>query len=230
MAGGPDARTLSPLPSVLRHGLRAVAALGFLSFFASVTLFLLLSYRIITWARNGKRINQFALLIWNLVVADIQQSIAFLLNTEWLIRDSIAVGTPSCWAQGWFVSTGDLSSGVWCLAIGIHTFASVILNYRLSSTAFFSAVISLWLFVYLLSLIPVMLHPTNIYVRAGAWVSKNLYASRTFKIPHVQGDEAGNTQICQLTIISSAGLILLIPTFACGRTTSSSSARNSAPS
>jgi hypothetical protein len=163
--------TLSPLPTILRHGLIGVATLGFISFFASVTLFFLLAWRLMVWGKAKQPLNQFAILIFNLVIADIQQSMAFLLEAVWLSKDSITVGTTTCWAQAWFVSTGDLSSGVWCLAIGLHTFASVVLNYRLGTKAFMTTIVFLWAFVYGVSSIPVALHPHNIYVRAGAWVS-----------------------------------------------------------
>lgn len=104
-------RSLSPLPPVLRHGLTAVSFFGFLSFITSTSLFLFLSYRLIYWKVTGQAqrgYNQFILLIYNLVLADIQQSLAFLLPTRWLIEDKINVRTSTCWAQGWFVSTGDL--------------------------------------------------------------------------------------------------------------------------
>jgi hypothetical protein len=93
--------TLSPLPSSLRSGLAAVTIFGFLSFFASVSLFTLLTLRLIKWSRKSKTPNQFVVLIYNLVLADIQQSIAFLLNTRWVVENSITVGTSGCWAQGW---------------------------------------------------------------------------------------------------------------------------------
>jgi hypothetical protein len=161
--------SLIPIPHHIHRWLRAVAALGFLSFAASVSLFFVLVYRIIRWHIKAKRSSQFVILILNLVLADIQQSMAFLLNTEWLRMNQIAVGTNICWAQGWFVSTGDLASGVWCFAIGLHTLASVILNYRMSMPYFLGTIASSWAFVYAMALIGVGLHPHNLYVRAGAW-------------------------------------------------------------
>lgn len=175
----PNSQSLSPLPSVLQHGLPAVATLGILSFLSSSALFLMLLYRMYRWhikSRSGP--SQFVFLIFNLVLADIQQSLAFLLNVEWLGRGGITVGTNSCWAQGWFVSTGDLASGVFCLAIGVHTFASLVWNYRVPGALFYSACAGLWVFVYALAIVGVALHPGDIYVRAGAWVSLPLKHSK----------------------------------------------------
>jgi hypothetical protein len=100
--------TLSPLTDDLSRGLIPVAVFGVLSFSAASCLFLLLTFRIIKWSIKSRHINQFVILIWNLLLADIQQSMAFLLNAKWLMEDRIHVGTTACWAQGWFVSTGDL--------------------------------------------------------------------------------------------------------------------------
>jgi hypothetical protein len=93
--------SLLPLPTNLRDGLVAVTIFGFLSFFASVSLFTILTWRIIQWTRKGKPVNQFVVLIYNLVLADIQQSLAFLLNARWLAENGILTGTTTCWAQAW---------------------------------------------------------------------------------------------------------------------------------
>jgi hypothetical protein len=93
--------TLSPLPDDLRRGLYAVAIFGFLSFFASLGLLMLLTWRIASWTRKTRAPNQFVILIYNLVLADFQQSLAFLLNARWLAENGVLVGTSTCWAQGW---------------------------------------------------------------------------------------------------------------------------------
>lgn len=161
--------TLAPIPPNIHYWLRAVVTLGFLSFVTSVTLLALLTYRLIRWRIKSRRTNQFAILIFNLLWADIQQSLAFLLNVEWLRLDSVVVHSPICFAQGWLVSTGDLGSGVWCFVIGLHTFASVIFDYRLPKRAFCAAIISFWIFIYGVSAIGVGMHSKDIYVRSGIW-------------------------------------------------------------
>ncbi|KAK4991321.1 hypothetical protein LTR50_001906 [Elasticomyces elasticus] len=162
--------TLSPLPLFLKRGLTAIVTLAFLSFVTSFGLFALLTYRLISWRRKSrKEHNQFVLLLYNLVLADIQQSIAFILNVAWVTRDGIVVGTPQCWAQGWFISTGDLASGIWIWAIGLHTFAAVVFNYRLPYRTFCISIAALWAFVYLCGVIGPVTHHNDYYVRAGAW-------------------------------------------------------------
>ncbi|KAF3045503.1 hypothetical protein E8E12_008538 [Didymella heteroderae] len=149
------------LPPHIHPWLRAVVALGFISFVASVTLLFILTYKLILWHIKSKRSNQFVILIFNLLWADIQQALAFLLNVEWLRLGSLQVENPICFAQGWLVSTGDLGSGVWCFAIGLHTFASVILDYRLKPKAFYGAVAAAWIFIIGVSSIGVGIHGEN---------------------------------------------------------------------
>lgn len=157
------------LPTHIHPWLRAVVALGFISFAASVSLLFVLTYKLITWHIKSKRSNQFVILIFNLLWADIQQALAFLLNVEWLRLGSVQVENPICFAQGWLVSTGDLGSGVWCFAIGLHTFASVILDYRLKPRAFYGAIAIAWIFIIGVSSVGLGMYGSDIYVRSGVW-------------------------------------------------------------
>jgi len=170
--------TLEPLDAdsasiTLPHGihpwLRAVVVLGFISFLTSVSLLFFLIYKLVTWQIKSKRTNQFAILIFNLLWADIQQALAFLLNVEWLRLDSLQVENPICFAQGWLVSTGDLGSGVWCFVIGLHTFTSVVLDYRLRPRYFYFAIFFSWAFIIGVSSIGIAMSPDHQYVRSGVW-------------------------------------------------------------
>lgn len=137
------ASTLSPLPAVLSKGLIAVSTLSLLSFLCTTTLFLYLTYRLVTWhfrAGGNQAPNQFLILIYNLLLADIQQACAFLLNIASLRNNAVVVGNSTCWAQGWFVSTGDLASSMFILAIALHTFLGVVRDYRLPSVVFYGCI------------------------------------------------------------------------------------------
>lgn len=171
-----ESTSQSPLPDVLSHGLVAVSTFGLLSFFCSTSLFFYLSWKLFIWRRwrraSGSQAptNQFLLLIYNLLFADIQQALAFLLNIGALRNNAILVRTPLCFAQGWFVSTGDLASSVFICAIAVHTFFGVVRNYKLPTWAFYLAITLCWLFVYFMAAIGPILHGTDFYVRAAAWV------------------------------------------------------------
>jgi len=100
--------SLSPLPSSVRAGLTAISFFGLLSFFSSLSLFIFLCHRLLRWRKKSQQAyNQFVILIMNLLLADIQQSVAFLLNVQWVAHDGVDVKSLTCTAQGWFVSTGN---------------------------------------------------------------------------------------------------------------------------
>ncbi|RFU81132.1 g- coupled receptor [Trichoderma arundinaceum] len=118
--------------------------------------------------------NQFLILIYNLLIADLHQAIAFALNSTWINRNAIVVETKTCWAQGFFVSTGDLSSSMFITLIAVHTFFSVVKGYRPSQRMLYTAIGLIWLFVYFISTLPIAMTNNGrehggLFVRAGAW-------------------------------------------------------------
>ncbi|PHH90787.1 hypothetical protein CDD83_2636 [Cordyceps sp. RAO-2017] len=122
--------------------------------------------------------NQFLVLIYNLLLADMHQSLAFLLNASWLRADGIMARTPTCFVQGMLVSTGDLSSSMFISTIAVHTYLSVVRNCRPSHRTFFAVILGNWAFVYAISLLPVAVTRNGaerggFFVRAGAWCWMN---------------------------------------------------------
>ncbi|OLN97045.1 hypothetical protein CCHL11_02216 [Colletotrichum chlorophyti] len=123
--------------------------------------------------------NQFLMLIYNLLLADIQQSIAFFLNAAWLSKNGIIVESTTCWAQGWFVSTGDLASSAFITTIAVHTYLSVVREYKLPTWAFWTMIGSVWFFIYALAIVGVIItnngaNDGGLYVRAAAWCWVNV--------------------------------------------------------
>jgi hypothetical protein len=87
----------------LSKGLVAVSTFGLLSFFCSVSLFTYLTWHLISWRlKKGSNTpsNQFLLLVYSLLFADIQQALAFLLNISALRNNGIFVETSTCFTQG----------------------------------------------------------------------------------------------------------------------------------
>lgn len=163
--------TLDPLPQTVRRGLLAVALFGLLSLTTTVTLFLGLTYRLLIWYRRGQikdGANQFFVLVYNLLIADVQQAIAFALTTIYIVDDKIEVGTSTCGANGWFISVGDLASGISILGIAAHTFLAVVKDHVVSDRLFYTLLASAWSFVYAMAILTVTLYP-HAYARAGAW-------------------------------------------------------------
>jgi hypothetical protein len=110
------------------------------------------------------------------MLADIHQASAFVLNSVWVATDSIQVGTPACFVQGWLVSTGDLASSCFISAIAIHTYLTCVRGYKPPQWALYVGIIGTWIFVYGMAIVGLAV--TNFgrpdggyYVRAAAWVS-----------------------------------------------------------
>lgn len=166
-------QTLIGLPPALSHGLVAVSTFALLSFCCSVSLFLYLTWKLVIWhLRKGSKepVNQFFVLIYNLLLADIQQACAFLLNINALSKNGIFIHTTTCWAQGWFVSTGDLGGSIFICQIAVHTFFSIVKGKRPSSKVFYSCIAAGWAFNYFMGAIGPLLHGRDFYVRAASWV------------------------------------------------------------
>ncbi|PNY29520.1 Uncharacterized protein TCAP_00557 [Tolypocladium capitatum] len=124
------------------------------------------------------RPNQFLVLIYNLLLADMHQGLAFLLNSTWLRLDGIFARTPTCFAQGFFMSTGDLSSSIFITTIAVHTFLSIVQRRRPPQRLLYLIVVANWIFVYLLVALPIAAthNGANVggfYVRAGVWCWMN---------------------------------------------------------
>lgn len=119
--------------------------------------------------------NQFLILIYNLLLADIHQAGAFMLNVSWLGRNAIVIRTPVCWTQGWLISTGDLSSSLFISAIAIHTYLAVVRKYMLPQWVIYATVVALWAFSYILFALGIAITDNGrdaggFYVRAAGWV------------------------------------------------------------
>ncbi|KAL8404286.1 hypothetical protein RB594_009225 [Gaeumannomyces avenae] len=118
--------------------------------------------------------NQFLILVYNLVLADLQQAAGFTISLAWPAAGQARSGGQLCWMQGWFISVGDLGSSLFICAIAIHTYLAIIRDYRLPSWAFYLAIGLLWGLNYLAVILGIVIHrckaaPGGLYVRVMAW-------------------------------------------------------------
>ncbi|KAI1858021.1 uncharacterized protein JN550_012914 [Neoarthrinium moseri] len=119
-------------------------------------------------------LNQFLFLFYNLIIAEVQQSAAFLLNTSWVSLNGIFVDNPVCWAQGWFISNGDLAVSCFSTLISIQTYMSVVRHYHPRQWVIYASAASTWVFVYGLALVGLLMTNNGaakggFFVRATAW-------------------------------------------------------------
>jgi hypothetical protein len=157
----------------LRTTLLPVAIMALASFVSTVGLTCFITHRMIFWRkyyRTYPGYNQYLLLIFNLILADCQQSIAFLISFHWIAKKGILAPTAACFIQGWLVQVGDVSSGIWVLSIAIHTWFSVVRGRQVEYVRFCYCLVGIWVFIMLLAIIGPIAHPKNYFVNTGAWV------------------------------------------------------------
>jgi hypothetical protein len=167
--------SLSPINTTLHKGLIALSVLSLMSFVSTFLLLCFISYRFVNW-RHYYRIyvgtNQYVLLIYSLLLGDMQQSLGFLFSVKWLQDGQILAPTNACFAQAWFIHIGDVSSGLWVLAIAVHTFFAVVKGCKLDFVPFCGVIVIVWMISVVLTLIGPVTHPSDFFVRAGNWVSR----------------------------------------------------------
>ncbi|EEQ91291.1 hypothetical protein RJZ56_005761 [Blastomyces dermatitidis] len=168
----PAPRIISPLPAENRGGVISFFACSLLSVLTTGPLVVWLAYRLIFWRWYYTRYpgrNQLIILVFNLLIADLHQASANLVSPYWLLRNEISIYSPACFAQGWLINFGDIASGMFVLAIAIHTFAGVVWRKMLSHVVFVGCVVGLWMFCLLVTALAPALHGRHVFVPIGAW-------------------------------------------------------------
>ncbi|KAL1957833.1 hypothetical protein VTO42DRAFT_5398 [Malbranchea cinnamomea] len=163
---------ISPLPEEHRRGLIAVGVTALLSVVSTVGLFSIITYRLIFWRhyfRSYIGYNQYVILIYNLLLADLQEALGFLFSLHWVHRDALTANTGVCFAQGWLLQIGDPSSGLFVFAIAIHTFVTVVLRRKIPYPVFVGCIVAMWLFCLLLVGIPSARYRKDAFAPTGPW-------------------------------------------------------------
>jgi hypothetical protein len=165
--------SLDPLPDDVRRGMISMGFFGLVSSISTLSLLIFITYRMVYWRRYYDEpiaTNQIFILIYNLLLADFQQALSFLISFYWISQNKLVGPSPACFAQGWLIQIGDMSSGLWVLAIAVHTFVSLVGQKVVPMRTFVAAVISLWMFCLTLTAIGPIMVRKNFFVPAGAWV------------------------------------------------------------
>ena len=89
----------------------------------------------------------------NLLIADFLQAVSFLFSFHWIRKDAMLAPSTPCFAQGFLLNVGDLTSAFFVMAIALHTFYTAVKGRRLEHTTFLSVVIGIWVFGLTLSII-----------------------------------------------------------------------------
>ncbi|KAJ5753374.1 uncharacterized protein N7511_007527 [Penicillium nucicola] len=170
-------REEAPLLGSDRSLFIAMGIIALMSLVSSLFLLAFLTYRFIYWQRyykNPLAKNQYVVLIYNLLLVDLQQSIGFLISLYWVSRGGVHFGEAACYLQGWWIQTGDPGSGLFVLSIALHTGAVVLRGRQVTFKTFIWCVVGLWAFILVLGFIPVGLYGKEVFVISEAnwcWLS-----------------------------------------------------------
>ncbi|OHE95010.1 integral membrane protein [Colletotrichum orchidophilum] len=120
--------------------------------------------------------NPFPILIYNLLLADMMEAIAYALSIAWVSADGIFAPSPVCWAQGWLGSTSNLAASLFLAVISINTFLTVGLGYKPPPWTVYTSIVILWVFDFGINgagAIYTQLHPAvpqeSFFMRANVW-------------------------------------------------------------
>ncbi|OAX81034.1 hypothetical protein ACJ72_04628 [Emergomyces africanus] len=169
---GAPLRIISPIPHENRIGMIVLFTCSLMSVMATGSLLVWLTYRLVYWRRFYTRYpghNQFVVLIFNLLLADLHQATANMVSPYWLHMDKMSAYSPLCFAQGWLFNFGNISSALFVLTIAAHTFANVVTRKTLRHEVFVGCVIALWIFCVILTLLAPVLRGRYIFAPTGAW-------------------------------------------------------------
>jgi len=169
-----DSDTLS---KDFRAGLIPVGLFATLSLVSVTVLLLFITNRLISWRKHYRQYvgyNQYVILIFNLLLADLQQAIAFSISFHWLTLGKIIAPSAPCFIQAWFLQIGDVSSGFFVLAIAVHTWLGVVKGYKMPYIWFVVSILLIWAFALLLTVMGPALYKSRYFASAGGWVSWHL--------------------------------------------------------
>ncbi|KAF2022323.1 hypothetical protein BU24DRAFT_417968 [Aaosphaeria arxii CBS 175.79] len=164
--------SLDPLTPVFKQGLIPIALFAMLSLISVTALLVFITHRLVSWRKHYKEYvgyNQYVILIYNLLLADLLQSIAFAISFHWMRIGKILAPTVPCFIQAWCLHLGDVASGFFVLAIAIHTWLGVVKGYRMPYKWFVVGILGVWIVAVLLTILGPAMFGDKFFTRAGGW-------------------------------------------------------------
>ncbi|KAI0479409.1 G protein-coupled glucose receptor regulating Gpa2-domain-containing protein [Xylariaceae sp. FL0804] len=175
--GVPEAYYESPnsmldMPPRIEQGLLAIGSLATVSILFTTALLSFITWRMVSWRAHytsyiGR--NQCVVLIYQLILADCLQSLGFLISFHWAAEQAIWGPSSACFAQGWLIQIGDVSSAFFVLAIALHTTLQVTMSKRISYQTFTAGVCSIWAVSLILTSLAPITGGRYVFMRAGDW-------------------------------------------------------------
>lgn len=133
-----------------------------------------------TIAKLSEKTNPFPILVYNLLLADMLEALAYVLSIDWVIQDGIFAPSSTCWVQGWLGSISNLAASLFLSAISVNTFLTIVMGYKMRRWILYILLSGIWLFTLFLNAAGVLQseHGTmrtasgeSYFMRANVWVS-----------------------------------------------------------
>ncbi|KAK2013515.1 integral membrane protein [Colletotrichum eremochloae] len=108
--------------------------------------------------------SPFPILVYNLLLADMMEAVAYALSIYWVVNDGIIAPSSVCWAQGWLGSTSNLAASLFLSSISVYTFLTVGLGYKPPPWTVYTTIAGLWIFDFGINgagVIASVLHPAT---------------------------------------------------------------------
>lgn len=161
-----------PLSKPLRHGVIAVSVAATISVICSGLVAAHLTTHFVTsfWQkRTSITGNQYVMLVYHLILADLIQGVAFSLSWHWFRLNAVLAPSTFCTAQGWLINIGDVSSGLFVLVIAVHTYFGAVYGRRIHSRTFYILIAAAWLTALLITGIGSAVYGPRLFGRSSAW-------------------------------------------------------------
>jgi hypothetical protein len=119
----------------------------------------------------------------SMLIGDVLQAIGSIMNSRWA-HEMMAYAGPYCTAQGAIKQAADISTSIWVLAIGIHTFCQIFLQWTIRPYVLWSTLVFVWSSIITILLVgPAALNTENrgpFYGISGfwCWISENYPTER----------------------------------------------------
>ncbi|KAI1759560.1 G protein-coupled glucose receptor regulating Gpa2-domain-containing protein [Hypoxylon sp. FL1150] len=164
--------SLLSMDSGMYNGLLAIGCLATVSLIFTTSLLSFITWRMIDWKSHYSSSvsrNQSIVLIYQLILADLLQSLGFLISFHWAGERQIIGPKGTCFTQGWLIQLGDVASAFFVLSIAIHTTYQVILSRTLSYKTFTACICGTWAFAVTLTSLAPIIGGRYVFERAGSW-------------------------------------------------------------
>lgn len=125
--------------------------------------------------QEEKRRNPFPILIYNVLLAEMQTSLGYALNLSWVAKNGIFVRTSTCWAQGCMNNLGVLTSSIFFMSISASTYLAVVWGWRPPQRGLYIWIACCWVVALVLTFGGVIATDNGRseggwFVRANTWV------------------------------------------------------------